>query len=358
MKRMRKSLFAVLIVLLLAAVLLLPALAEQEELAGDLLVVESEETIISDRVNGDLLGFAVGITVNGEVQGSIRAVATTLEMNNVVHRNVTVAGGSIVCGEEFSAYYVAAAAGEVIFRGECDTLSITASRVVIAGTVHGEIQCAADTVIILESASFASAHFVGASEPVVVKSENDSSYQSLGSSSFADVVTFEQTQSEFVRKLIDLPFTLFSGIGLALAVSLVLGRVAERLSLRFRGSPVPFCLKGFGGLVLVLIASIFLLMMVFTTMIGVVMLLAYVLIWLVAKAFTAALLGRLLFTRWNPHLSTCLVAAVIALTSVIPVVSGLVTFFCLLVAFGSAVSLLFTKQEPVQNVPLDMDFRV
>lgn len=362
MKRYGKLLFtaltALLTVLLLAAVLVFPAVAETADAGEDLLVFDADNKIVTERVEGDLLALSNALIVQGEVQGSIRAFAAEIKLQSAVHRNVTVAGGIIESSEDFSANDVVIAGGQVVFRGECETLSIYGETVIIGGTVHGELVCSAKQVILLESADFVSANIVSSSEPVVKKQEADLDYKPLAGSAFADRVTFEKTQSELVSDLIELPFTLLTGVVLALVIALLFGRVADRVSLRFHARPVPFCLKGFAAVVLVPLAAIFLILPVVTVPVSGALLLVYLLFWLVSKALTAAILGRLWLARWNPYLSAALIAAVIAVLSVIPIVGGLITFFCGMVSFGTAVSLLMTRQEEKQDIPADMDFRV
>lgn len=357
MKRYGKSLFALLTVLLLTAVLLLPVLAETADAGGDLLLFDTEATV-RDAVGGDLLAFAVDLTVRGEVQGSIRAFASIMTLEGTVHRNVTVAGGDMTCNESFSAGDVILWGDYVTFYGECDTLSVTGGTVLIGGTVHGELNCSANEIILLEGASFETAHMSASSEPVVKANTTDPSGRALSDSAFAGRVTFQQTESRLVKDLRTLPFTVLMSVVLALVLSLLFGRTADRLTLRFRTHPVPFCAKGLAALFLAPIAMILLLLPVITLAVSGVLLLVYLLLLLVADALTAAVLGRLWLARWNPHLSTVLIAAILAILSVIPYIGGLVSFFCVLVAFGSAVSLLLTRQEPQQNAPLEMDFTV
>lgn len=357
MKRYGKSLLALLTVLLLTTVLLLPVLAETADAGGDLMLFDSEATV-NDAVGGDLLAFAAELTVRGEVQGSIRAFASIMTLEGTVRRNVTVAAGSVECNESFSAGDVILLGDSVAFYGECDTLSITGGTVVIGGTVHGALKCSANEIILLESASFQTAQMTASSEPVVAASVNDRSGRALSDSAFADRVSFQKTESQLVRDLRSLPFTALMSVVLALVISFLFGRTADRLTLRFRTRPVPFCVKGLAALVLTPIAMILLVLPLVTLPVSGALLLVYLLLWLVADALTAAVLGRLWLSRRNPHLSTALIAAILAVLSVIPYIGGLISFFCLLVGFGSAVSLLLTRQEPQQNVPSEMDFTV
>lgn len=362
MKQYRKPFFAALIVVLLATVLLLPVAAETTDMGGDQLIFDVEEVKITDGVDGDLLAFAVGLTVQGEVQGSIRAFASEVLMDSKVHRNVTVGGSIVECGDDFSASAVVLAGGQILFTGECDTLSITGDTVYIGGTVHGELVCDANRIILLEGAEFASAKLTASSEPVVAKSETDTDYRPLSEFALSDRVKFEKTESQIVSELLELPFSVIGAVALALLVSLLFGRAVDRAVPRFRAHPVPFCLKGLAALFVIPFAAIFLLLMLpsVTLPISGALALIFFLLWLVSDALTASILGRVLLKRWNPYAASAFVAAIIAVVSVIPFVAGLVSFFCMLVSFGFTVSMLFTRKEAPQDLPmeLDMDFRV
>lgn len=359
MKRYGKLLFAALIAVLLTAALLLPAFAaeETEEDGGDLLLAE-DQAIVRDAVGGDLLAFATELTVRGDVQGSIRAFAAELLLDGVVNRNVTVAGMTVECGESFHAKDVKIAGNQIVFYGECDTLSVFGTTVYIGGTVHGEIICEAGQVVLLEGASFASAKITSSSEPVVAKRMSDTSFAPLAGSAFDESVKFVKTRSAFVQNLVDLPITLLGAAVLALVVALVCSRISERASRIFRSRPVPFCLKGLAAMILIPVFAILLLLPLITWPISVSLLLVYFVLVLVADALTAVVLSRLLLARWNPYLSAVFLSAVLAILSVIPYIGGLVSFFSMTVAFGTVVSLVLTRRESIVSERPEMDFRV
>lgn len=356
MKRFGKLLFAGLVVLSLTAVLLLPVLADTETVDGGDLLVFNDEVKVTESVDGDLLALAMELTVQGEVHGSIRACANEMLLDGVVDRNVTVVGTSTECSGQFSANDVKIVGDEVVFLGTCDTLYVYGGTVYIGGTVRGKLVCEAGQVVLLEGAGIASAEITSSSEPVVAGSLTDASYKPLKGSSFEGVVKFTKTQSAFVSSLIDLPFTLIAAVVLALVMTLVLKRLPERVPGQLKAHPFPFCLKGFGAIVAVPFAAIFLLIPVVTWPISLSILLLYVAWMLLADAVTAVVLSRVLMPRRNPYLSASLFAAIIAVLSILPFVGALVSLISASVGFGTVISLLWKRRDSMEDPRTEMDF--
>lgn len=358
MKRCGKMVFAGFVVLLLMAALLLPALAESETVdGGDLLLFDSDATV-KDGVGGDLLACVMELTVRGDVQGSIRACANDILLDSVVGRNVTVAGMTIKCDDQFDAKDVKIFGTQVVFLGACDTLSIYGGTVYIGGTVRGELLCEADQVFLLEGAEIASAKISSSSEPLVAKSLTDTSYSPLAGSAFEGTVKFTKTRSAFVSDLIDLPVTLLVAAVLALVMTLLLKRMPEHVPQRFKARPVPFCLKGLAAMFLLPVVAVLLLLPMVTWPISLSLALLYIVLLLVADAIATVVLSRVWLARWNPYLSAVLVAAIIAILSILPYVGGLVSLFSATVGFGTVFSLVFTRRASIVNERPEMDFRV
>lgn len=358
MKRWGKIVFAGLTVLLLMTATLLPSLAETDTAdGGDLLLFDSEATV-KDEVGGDLLAFVMDLTVKGEVQGSIRACANNLLLDSPVGRNVTVAGSIIGCNDQFDAKDVKIVGTQVVFLGACDTLSVYGGTVYIGGTVRGELVCEADQVVLLEGAEIASARISSPSEPLVAKSLSDTSYSYFTGSSFQEVVKFTKQRSAFVSDLINLPITLLVAVVLALVMTLLLKRMPERVPQRFKARSLSFCMRGFAAILLIPIVAVLLLLPMVTWPISLSLFLLYGVLLLVADAIAAVVLSRAWMARRNPYLSAALIAAILAVLSILPFVGWLVSLFGATVGFGAVVSLVFTRREPIVNERPEMDFRV
>ncbi|MCH5183049.1 MAG: hypothetical protein J1E00_02645 [Oscillospiraceae bacterium] len=358
MKRCGKMMFVGLVALLLLSALMLPAFAETETADGGDLLRAADELKVTDSVGGDLLALAMNLTVQGEVKGSIRACATEMLLNGAVGRNVTVAGMTVKCDEQFDAKDVKIAGNQVVFLGTCDTLSVYGETVYIGGTVREKVVCEAGQVIFLEDAKFASAEVTSSSDPLVVSGLKDNSYKSLDSLALREAVTFKKTRSAFVSDLISLPFTMLAAVAVALLVTLVLRRMPDRASRQFKAHPISFCLRGFAAMLLIPLAAILFLLPAITWPISVAILLLYLVVFLLANAIAAVVLSRVWLAKWNPFLSAALVAAVIAILSILPYVGLLVDLIVMTVGFGAVASLIRKRREPMVSAGPEMDFRV
>lgn len=359
MKRCGKLFFVGLMVLLLTAVLTLPAFAETENSGGDLLLFDYELTV-SDAVDGDLLVFATALEVKGDVHGSIRACTSQMFLDSKVDRNVTVAGLEVMCDEHFEANDVKIAGNQVVFLGSCDTLSVYGETVYIGGTVRGNVYCEAKQVILLEGADISYAEITSSSEPVVAKSVSDTSYSPLENSKFKKIVKFTKAKSAFVSNLISLPFTLLAAVVLALVVSLICKRMSGHALQQFKTHPVLFCLMGIVSVFSIPFLTFFLLILMpaITLSIGVVLLLLYTVLLLLSDAIAAVVLSRVRVMRWNPHLIAAFLAAIIAILSILPYIGFVVRLFCMAVSFGTVLSFLTKRREPIVPMQPEMDFRV
>lgn len=333
---------------------------------GDRILVSSESVrILSDETEGDLLAAALELRVTGDVGGSIRACGGTLLLDSAVGRNVTVAGMFVSCAEDFQAGEVYIAGSQTEFYGECETLYIVGSKAIIGGTVHGEVICEADEVYFMEDASFEKATVTGSTRPVVVKRNGGAAeYTELDQSALADRVAFRKTESALVSGLKDLLYSLMAALVTALVLTFLFGKAANRMSLRLNARPVSFCLKGFGLMVGIPVICLFLLMLIVTLPISGALLLLYFAMLIVAQALTALVLGRLWFAKWSPYLSSCVLVVAITVLSAIPLIGGLCSFACVLVAFGCLASAIFDRKssDPLMDEPLNpnggMDFQV
>lgn len=360
MKRYGKMLFAGLVVLLLLSVLLLPALAETETdtAKGEDLLALDNEVKVTEVVSGDLLALTMELTVQSEVRGSIRACAGDILLNGVVGRNVTVAGTTVLCDQQFDAKDVKVIGNQVVFLGACDTLSVYGSTVYIGGTVRELLVCEAGQVVLLEGAEIASAEITSSADPLVANRLTDASYTPLKGSAFEGVVKFTKTQSAFVSDLIDLPITLLVAAAMALVMTLVCKRLPERIPSHLKAHPLSFCLRGFAAVFLIPLAAILLLMLMVFWPVSASLLLLYVVVLLLANSITAVILSRAWLARWNPYLSAVLVAAIFTILSILPFIGLLVRLFGMTVGFGAVVALLFSRREPMVHARPEMDFRV
>lgn len=359
--------FLISAVLLLTAVCGLCVSAETADAHnGDVLLFSAEDDTVTEAVEGDLLAFSTSLRVTGQVGGNIRAFSSTeMLLNGAVARNVTVASVIIECGSNFSAGDVILAGSEVAFGGKAETMTVYADTVIIDGTVEGKLKIEASQVILLESAVLSDAEIISQYEPVVAKSADATSFTALKDSAFAEVVSFKKAQSDLITNLQSLLYAVPAAILLALLWVFTAGKATKKPSLRLRARPVGFLLRGFGILLALPIAALFLIAMIFTMSIGGVLLLLFILIIIAAEAITADVLGRIWMPSFNRYASAALLAAAISVLTVIPFVGTLLAFGCWCVAFGTLASMLFDRKKDEEELPPSsetpdsgMDFRV
>lgn len=359
LKKRTKRLLTVFIAALLTGVLCgLWASADTKEVHdGDLMVVEAEKATVDQTVEGDLLGAATEMVVSGHVKGSIRVAAMSLSLSGKVERNVTVAAMELKTAKTLNAEDVVILASMAEIYGSFESLTVYADRVVIGGTVTGELICEAEQIVILEGASFHSAKFISPNEPMVVKGISSGDSVRLSKSVYADKSVFEQTPSDFLLYVMSLLYAIPASILLALLMAWLLQKKTGGLSLCLRSRPVPFMLKGLALLFGLPMAALFLLAMPFTMSIGGVILLLMLLVGIAAEAVTACMLGRMFLPAKSPYLSASVFAAGLCLISSLPYAGMVVTAVEMAIAFGSLFTLLFSRGK---NAPQGdgVDFRL
>lgn len=347
---------AVSAVILLAFGCLLVSAETTQAQDGDLLIAEAGDVTVADTVTGDVLGVAYSMTVEGHVQGSIRAAAIEMVLKGGVERNVTVAAMVLQTAEELVAEDVYIFASEAQIYGTFESLTVYGSTVIIGGTVTGELVCEADTVIILEGASFGSARIVSQNEPVVAKDATLKEFSYLSESAYAETVTFEKETSDLIIELQSLLFTIPASVLLALCLAFLTKKISGKVSVELNRKPFAFLLKGFGWLIALPLAALFLCASYVTIYVGGVLALVAVLLFAISKAFAAVILGRLWMSGQSSYVSASVFAAAITVLSVVPYLGGVISFCCMLVTFGALQSLVFDRRKQETQAESEMNF--
>lgn len=167
-QRKKMILFALVVALMLPTAV---ALAETNtpnglDGAGNLFVFDGNAS--GQTINRDLYAFGQTINAsssqvtesmilagqyvnvnNSTIGGSLRAAAYQIStLNTTVDVNATLAAYSIDMGQDFSAKAIYATASNISFAGKCDSLNLTAQSVTVSGTVIGDANIVADSVLI------------------------------------------------------------------------------------------------------------------------------------------------------------------------------------------------------------------
>ncbi len=344
-----------LILTLLCALCGLTVFAETKEAYdGDLMVADTGTVLVDQDVEGDLLGVAMEMQVNGVVHGNVRVAANSLTLNGRVERNVTVAAVELKTTQSLQAGDAVIIAGLAEIRGNFESLTIQATQVVIAGHISGELVCEADQVIILEGATFGSAKITSPNEPVVASDPSMRELTALSDSvSYRDGVEFTRTAGDFVVALTSLLYTLPAAILLAWVVVWVMKRSIKAAGKELKRHPFKYLLKGLGVFFLALFASIFLLANPWTMSFGGILLLLSLAVGIAGQAVTAAVLGRLWFFQKSPYVGATVVAAILAVLSLIPFLSMLVSLGTLAMSFGTVWYLFFNRRRDDASVAPD-----
>lgn len=358
---MKKTVKTLLLLALALTIALLPTLALAEHAtdgAGNMLATEADAA--GATIGGDLYGVGRNVDAsnakiaesailagqnvnvnNATIGGSLRAAGQQISVaNTAVDVNVTLAAYSVSLGQGFSAKAVYAAAQSVGFAGTCDALGVSAQTVTISGTVNGDANIYAEKVNVLDTAVITGALNVHASEAPVV----------AGGASVGSVHFTQRTEPDastavaaaapvgafaaFIAKLNKIIMMLPGRMILAVLYFFIIRRTVDGAADMVKTRPVAMPLSGFVTLISLPIAAIIL----FCTYIGIpagaLLLCLYALVLAFAVSFAGAMLGRLVFPKLHPLLAYVIGAAGVSIAKLIPFVSGLVTFGCMVYTLG------------------------
>ncbi|MBR6777350.1 MAG: hypothetical protein IKM27_06350 [Clostridia bacterium] len=308
---------------------------------GDYINITGLETKINGTVGGDVLGIFTTFTADGlEVGGSMRFVAAQTEIKNVTCRNLTFASADVDIGEGVNARAVVIwAMGKVEFSGVCDTLEIHASEVVIKGEIKNSAKIYADSVRFGSDASVKDITVKSAGKPVMANGNDAVTH-------FDGALVWEQVNI-WKEAFMDLPRVIIYALAGAVIIQLVFGKSTRAASVLFKEHPIRFSLSGLFLLLSVPVFAMFMLML--STEISTALTLVYFAFIEVSQLFAGSVIGARVFPTMNRFLSAIIATTTIAILASLPLVGGMVSLICLMVAFGYFSVTVFPKRAPRQE---------
>lgn len=295
--------------------------------------------LIGQRVTGDILAAGGTVDIGGDVLDDVRAAGGTVMLHGHVGGDAIVAGGTVLLGPEATVDGRAwLGGGDIQIAGRVATrLKAAARRIVIAGTVLGDVRITAQQVEILPSARIDGSLTYQSPHTALIDS---------GAVIGGDVVRLPYHQPPIAGKVLRQLIWVVALGALGAALILVFPGFSQGTG-RTLGEE-PWKSVGLGAAVLVgtPVAAVLLMVTVVGSALGVAGLVVYGLA-LVAGFLTGALCTGDLLVAWlhrgaPPSLGTSILALlvgliVIALLRWIPLVGGLVSLGVLLFGSGGLV---------------------
>ena len=335
----------------------------ETERGGDLFGIYEEKKFDTTRAPGDLLVAGQELTFAGLVDGNLRTAGMLLRIGGTVTRNVIAAGQVVRVGADAETGFCSLYGDTVIFEGKADGLYIKANTAYLCADVGGpesKTEIYADQVYMMEGISVTNvevhtknevktikAGSLQSDDGVFFRAEEGGAYGAGGLTVFTEKTNFWEV---FLNALLSV---LMSAV-LTAVLAFVL-RNETKVMPFFDAHPVKFGLKGFLLFIGFPLLAILLIMMLFSALLGIVVLLLYVFTLICAQSLTAVLFAKRLFAGKAVGTGKlCLTAALfdlgIAAASLIPVIGTIVSVIGTLFGCGYVYSLLFLKKDPATTV--------
>ena len=326
---------------------------ESVDVKGDYIYLFSygnvaKDNIIKGKIGGDLIATSNSIKVEAEVGGNIRAAAQSLEITDSTAKNVTVAAYMLKVGgnTEFDAVY--AAGSKVIYEGSCEYLEIWADEVYIYGKVTNGVFIHADKVFFSDTCEIDRATVEGASTPNVFSNDDTKTAKKYTENAdFASKVSYEKTDSEFIKRVSGLLYELPAAIILMLFICLIAGKHLDEANNTLRYSTGSLIGFGIAGTIGIPMIALMLLIFPYTQMVSLALMAFYILFAIIASAFTSASIARMIFPNLNKILSSLIGVTVVTVASIIPSVSLLFGLFSITYILGYLLCRIFVKKEQI-----------
>lgn len=331
------------------------SLSEEQMIEGDF--YSAANTInVSGEVVEDMVAAAAEITINGSVGNDALLIAGRTDVHGSVGDDLRIISGEVTLAE--------AVTGDVfVLGGKVNILStasiggdliVYAGQVTVEGLVEGNIVGSVDTfridsvvkgdidVVVSELTLGDKANIAGSVKYVSETPLNQSLNATVGGDLVRSDPVIPVKNFNFKSALVPVLLLLFSVLAWYLVSRKTLGLVVERALII---SPRPF-LIGLVAILFVPLAATLLIVSMIGSLVGIVILLAYVLIFMLSIIGFPALLGKLLMQLFNkPKENLSLLTLVIGVLAsivlmILPVVGGVVLMIIIIVTFGSIVDLL------------------
>lgn len=285
---------------------------------------------LNGTADGDILAFGNEITINSkEVKGSIRGAGRYLNIMANSVSNITVAGQSIkiLDGTVAKGVYIA---GETInFLGTAEDLYVAGERVIINGTITGDVKVECSQLIIGQNAKIdGEINVKGEKEPEVLGDID------------ASKVKFEQINNSNEKSIKSnfsfgsIVIKIISSILLALLLVLICRRDLEKTAVGLVKKPWLPLVIGFCTLIVLPIAAILTFITIVGIPIGIISLTIYGIIIYLSPIVTSIVIGKIFMKNINLFLSSIASVVVLRLLLLVPYLGGILRFICMLLVLG------------------------
>ncbi|MBP1909081.1 polymer-forming cytoskeletal protein [Methanolobus bombayensis] len=322
-----------------------------DEVIDDDVIVAGGNVIIDGTINGDVIVAGGTVEVNGNIEEDLIVAAGDVEINGMIGDDLRVASGTVTINGEvlddvivFSGDTVladtgsiggdlSAASGEITILGEvAGNVEASGEEINIEGTIGGDADLNAEEINISPEASIAgNLEYISKTETKIEEGTVGNNVHYYEAEYHED----EGTVSSVLSGLISyLALVLIGLIGLA-----IWPEYLEKIAAKTPESPGKAFLTGLLVLIVALIVAFLLFVTVIGIPLGLILLIALVVMFYVARVFASLWIGRHLLDRMGKSSRTMNEMAfgllVLVLVSSIPVIGSLVYMVATLIPIGN-----------------------
>jgi cytoskeletal protein CcmA (bactofilin family) len=320
-----------------------------ESVDGDVYCAGQSVTI-RGLVTGDVICASQNLSIEGKVFGNVRVVGQHVNLSSSVGRNVTVLGQSITLSQQ------ASIAGELLAAGQTMTLSgtvgkgakVAAQSVSLNGQVRGDVFVAAETFDIGNGTVIDGALSYQATKQITVPA----------SAHVKGPVTFTQAEEhKSPKKNISVAWpakavgSILIYMGVGLLIIIFTKKLFPAITGHMREKPLGTLLLGVAGVVLVPFVLLVLTLTIIGIPVAFLVGIAYALVLMVAKLFTAVIVGQWVLEALVPKAKGNAVYQVLVgvpitfLTLKMPFIGAVLSPFALFWGTGGIISSILARRK-------------
>ncbi len=330
--------------------------------------IRAAQTVTIDgTVNGDVIAAALTVTINGTVNGSVYAAAQTITVKGIITGNLHAAAANVnVDGKITGSTYAVAGNTQTSQDSVVNGSLFTASGTVdINGKINGVVYAAGSTIGVrslvggdvtgaTNRLTIGSSAVIGGS--VKYRSSNDAQIDSGASihGSVTKVTPQPNRRAMFGSRATHVLLSILGWF----VVGLILLAVAARKVTQVTDTITKKPLQSFGAGLLFLITGPILLIIALVSIVGIpagiILILLYATIIMLATPLIALWLGRLILSYKDAALPKNLLALligliIIAAVRLVPIVGGLIGFLTVVLGAGALVREGYMRARSLQS---------
>lgn len=316
---------------------------------GDYMCLLTDTLSLSGTAGGDVIAACMSFRSSSLTAGGSVRIAAMEAVIGAECRNITAAAMELEITGDTDCSAVYAAADKVTFRGECESLYVSASVVYVYGTVTGIAEIDADTVCFDSSCSVASAKVTSPSAPKMTDGT-----AAADNAALSGVLVWNDSSATVRDYIFAAAISIISALIGAMLLQLTIGQKIYDAAYDVFRRPLRCILIGLLALIAVPTAAMMLITV--STEVGMALLCIYCAAVLTALIFTGCFIGVKLFPSMNRYLASVIGATMIAVAVNIPYVKFIVSILASSAALGFWCSTAFRRRLPPSPVTEDPDF--